>query len=52
MTPFEEVKNSINDALEEIKKQAPELYSYLKENILMDERNCTFMYKPKEHKHE
>jgi hypothetical protein len=43
---FEEVKQSINEALQEIKKICPDLYEYLEKNILMDEKTCTFVYLP------
>lgn len=46
MNEFEEVKESINVALEEIKKQCPELYDHLKKTIIMDEQEQTFKYEP------
>ena len=44
---FKEVKESIDQALEEIKKVNPELYEYLKQRIFMDEKNNTICYKSK-----
>jgi hypothetical protein len=46
-TYFEKVKSSIDEALEEIKTQSPELYEHLKKSIIMDKENDTFMYDPK-----
>lgn len=46
MNEFEEVKESINVALEEIKKQNPELYEHLKNTIIIDEQKQTFTYVP------
>ena len=43
---FEEVKNSINEALEEIKKLHPDLYNHLKKTIIMNSDNYTFKYMP------
>ncbi len=45
MNEFKEVKESIEQALEEIKKQDPKLYEHLKKNIIMDEEKQTFCYK-------
>lgn len=42
---FKECKESIELALEEIKKQSPELYEFLKKNIIMDEKKETFSFK-------
>lgn len=44
---FDEVKNSIELALEEIKKQSPELYLHLKDSIKINEANNTFCYSTK-----
>lgn len=43
---FEEVKESIDLALEEIKLKSPALYEHLKQSIIMDEKNNTFCYSP------
>lgn len=43
---FEEVKQSINEALEEIKKRSPELYEHLTKSIVMDEESKTFGHFP------
>jgi len=43
---FEEVKESIDSALEEIRKQSPELYEHLKKSLVMNEDKQTFGYFP------
>lgn len=43
---FDEVKQSIDKTLEEIKKHSPELYEHLKKSIIMDEKTKTFGYFP------
>lgn len=44
---FIEVKESIDQALEDIKKQDQELYEHLKRNLVIDEKNETFCYSTK-----
>ncbi len=43
---FNEVKKSIDLALEEIKKASPELYNHLKKTIIMDANTKRFGYFP------
>ncbi len=45
---FDEVKQSIDEALEQIKNQNPELYEHLKKSIVMNEDTKTFGYFPEE----
>lgn len=47
MTEFDDVKESIDEAIKEIEKQSPELAAHLRESIKMDEKNKTFCYEPK-----
>lgn len=47
MNEFNEVKESINEAIKEIEKQNPELANHLRESIKMDEKNKTFCYETK-----
>lgn len=48
MDEFKEIKESIELALEEIKKQNPKLYQHLKDKIIMDEEKQTFCYDSEE----
>lgn len=45
---FQEVRDSINSALDEIKNKDYKLYLYLKNNIVMNEHEQTFCYTGKE----
>lgn len=42
---FSEVKKSLDEALEEIKRKNPALYEHLKKSIVMDEESKTFCYR-------
>lgn len=44
MNEFNEVKESINEAINEIEKHSPELAEHLRSNIKMDEKTQTFCY--------
>lgn len=43
---FNEVKKSLESAMEEIKKQSPALYEHLIKSIIMDEDSKSFGYFP------
>lgn len=45
---FDEVKASLEEALELIKKENLEMYNHLKDSIIMNEENYTFSYSPKD----